>query len=47
MAAVLTEQFHHILVAPARRYIQGCRAVVGLGIDIGLVGQQQLHDILR
>jgi hypothetical protein len=39
MAAVLTQQLRHVLVATSHRKVQRRRAVVCLGIDIGFISQ--------
>ena len=45
VAAVLSQQFRHFLVAIKLRIVQRRPAVVVLRIDIGLVGQQQLCHV--
>ena len=46
VATVLAQQFHHVIVALLRCHSQGRHAVVVLGIDIGFVIQQELHNVL-
>ena len=44
-AAILAQQLRHVPVALGHRIVQRRRAIVDLGIDIGLVGQQQFRHV--
>ena len=46
VAAVLAQQLRHVLVALVHRPAQRRKAVVVLGVDIGIVSQQQLRHAL-
>ena len=39
LSTVLTQQFSHIPVSLRYRHLQSCIALVGLGINLGSVGQ--------
>jgi hypothetical protein len=46
VAAVLTQQVRNVLNVMKRRSVQGCAALLILGINIGAVSQQLFNDVL-